>query len=30
MTTKLYEWLRLEFYKSNHAKYKHLFEYTYD
>lgn len=26
MTTKLYEWLRSEFYKSNHAKYKHLFE----
>lgn len=26
MTTKLYEWLRLEFYKSNHAKYRHLFE----
>lgn len=26
MTTKLYEWLRQEFYRSNHAKYKHLFE----
>lgn len=26
MTTKLYEWLRSEFYKSNHNKYKHLFE----
>lgn len=26
MTTKLYEWLRPEFYKSNHNKYKHLFE----
>lgn len=26
MTTKLYEWLRSEFYKSNHAKYRHLFE----
>lgn len=26
MTTKLYEWLRLEFYKSNHNKYKYLFE----
>ena len=26
MTTKLYEWLRNEFYRSNHSKYKHLFE----
>ena len=26
MTTKLYEWIRSEFYKSNHNKYKHLFE----
>ena len=26
MTTKLYEWLRSEFYKSNYAKYRHLFE----
>ena len=26
MTTKLYEWLRSEFYKSTHVKYKHLFE----
>lgn len=26
MTTKLYEWLRNEFYRSNHPKYKHLFE----
>lgn len=26
MTTKLYEWLRYEFYKSNHPKYRHLFE----
>lgn len=25
MTTKLYEWLRSEFHKSNHSKYKHLF-----
>lgn len=22
----LYEWLRREFYSSNHAKYRHLFE----
>ena len=26
MTTKLYEWLRNEFYRSNHSKYRHLFE----
>ena len=26
MIPKLYEWLRREFYSSNHAKYKHLFE----
>lgn len=26
MTDKLYEWLRREFYFSNHNKYKHLFE----
>lgn len=26
MTTKLYEWLRKEFYRSNHNKYRHLFE----
>lgn len=26
MNTKLYEWLRNEFYKSNHSKYRHLFE----
>ena len=26
MNTKLYEWLRKEFYYSNHNKYKHLFE----
>lgn len=26
ITPKLYEWLRREFYLSNHSKYKHLFE----
>ena len=26
MNNKLYEWLRKEFYYSNHAKYRHLFE----
>lgn len=26
MTPKLYEWLRKEFYYSNHNKYRHLFE----
>ena len=26
MTTKLYEWLRNEFYRSKHSKYRHLFE----
>ena len=26
MNNKLYEWLRREFYHSNHAKYRHLFE----
>lgn len=26
MNDKLYEWLRKEFYYSNHAKYRHLFE----
>ena len=26
LTDKLYEWLRQEFYRSNHAKYRHLFE----
>lgn len=26
MTDKLYEWLRKEFYKSNHPKYRHLFK----
>lgn len=26
MTPKLYEWLRQEFYRSNHSKYRHLFE----
>ena len=26
MNDKLYEWLRKEFYRSNHAKYRHLFE----
>lgn len=26
MTDKLYEWLRREFYQSNHSKYRHLFE----
>lgn len=26
MTDKLYEWLRREFYSSNHSKYRHLFE----
>ena len=26
MNDKLYEWLRREFYHSNHAKYRHLFE----
>lgn len=26
MTPKLYEWLRKEFYYSNHAKYRQLFE----
>lgn len=26
MNNKLYEWLRKEFYRSNHAKYRHLFE----
>lgn len=26
MNTKLKEWLRQEFYKSNHFKYRHLFE----
>lgn len=26
MTPKLYEWLRKEFYRSNHNKYLHLFE----
>ncbi len=26
MTDRLYEWLRREFYSSNHPKYRHLFE----
>lgn len=26
MNQKLYDWLRIEFYRSNHAKYKHLFD----
>lgn len=26
MISELYEWLRREFYKSNHTKYRHLFE----
>lgn len=26
MNDKVYEWLRKEFYRSNHAKYRHLFE----
>lgn len=26
MNDKLYEWLRKEFYKSNHPKYRYLFE----
>lgn len=26
MNNELYEWLRKEFYYSNHAKYRHLFE----
>lgn len=26
MTDELYEWLRREFYFSNHSKYRHLFE----
>lgn len=24
--SSLYEWLRIEFYRSNHPKYRHLFE----
>lgn len=26
MNQKLYDWLRIEFYRGNHAKYKHLFD----
>lgn len=26
MSSKLYEWLRTEFYRSNHPKYRHLFD----
>ena len=26
MTPKLHEWLRMQFYRSNHNKYRHLFD----